>query len=84
MGGASALLGEAESLAGRSTIGPAGTGAGWDGRGTQDDGRQRRRHCGGQQALELAAGLGDSALQVQASQRLGEAYYASSDFEPVG
>ena len=27
--------------------GPAGTGAGRDGPGTQDDGRPRRRHCGG-------------------------------------
>ena len=34
----------------------------------------------GQQALELAAALGDSALQVQASYRLGQAYYAIGDF----
>ena len=32
------------------------------------------------QALELAAALGESALQVLASQRLGVAYYASGDF----
>jgi predicted ATPase/class 3 adenylate cyclase len=34
----------------------------------------------GQQALDLAAELGESALQAEASQRLGEAYYASGDF----
>ena len=34
----------------------------------------------GQQALELAAELGDSALQVQASHRLGQVYYAIGDF----
>ena len=34
----------------------------------------------GQQALELAAALGDSALQVQVSHRLGQAYAAIGDF----
>ena len=34
----------------------------------------------GQQALELAAALGDSALQVQASYHLGQVYYAIGDF----
>ena len=34
----------------------------------------------GQQALELTTALGDSALQVQASYRLGQAYYAIGDF----
>ena len=34
----------------------------------------------GQQALDLAAALGDSALQVQASHHLGQAYYAIGDF----
>jgi len=34
----------------------------------------------GQQALELAAALGDSALQVQASDRLGEVYWGIGDF----
>jgi tetratricopeptide (TPR) repeat protein len=34
----------------------------------------------GRQALELAAALGDSALQVQAAHRLGQAYWASGDF----
>jgi tetratricopeptide (TPR) repeat protein len=33
----------------------------------------------GQQALELAAALGDSALQVQASHYLGQAYFVSGD-----
>ena len=34
----------------------------------------------GRQALELAAALGESALQVQASHTLGQAYYAIGDF----
>jgi class 3 adenylate cyclase/tetratricopeptide (TPR) repeat protein len=34
----------------------------------------------GRQALELAAELGDSALQVQASHILGQAYYVIGDF----
>jgi tetratricopeptide (TPR) repeat protein len=34
----------------------------------------------GQQARELAAALGDSALQAQASYRLGQAYQAIGDF----
>jgi tetratricopeptide (TPR) repeat protein len=34
----------------------------------------------GQQALELAAALGDSALQVEASHRLGQIYSAIGDF----
>jgi tetratricopeptide (TPR) repeat protein len=34
----------------------------------------------GQQALELAAALGDSALQVEASLYLGQAYYSIGDF----
>jgi DNA-binding winged helix-turn-helix (wHTH) protein/tetratricopeptide (TPR) repeat protein len=34
----------------------------------------------GQQALELAAVLGESALQVQASDRLGEVYWSIGDF----
>jgi class 3 adenylate cyclase/tetratricopeptide (TPR) repeat protein len=34
----------------------------------------------GQQALDLAAALGESALQVEASHFLGGAYYASGDF----
>ena len=46
--------------------------------------RQTGDHDGaitaGQQALELAAALGDSALQVQASFRLGTIYFAIGDF----
>jgi len=46
--------------------------------------RNTRDHDGamavGQQALALAATLGDSALQVQASFRLGQVYYAIGDF----
>jgi class 3 adenylate cyclase/tetratricopeptide (TPR) repeat protein len=34
----------------------------------------------GQQALELATALGESALQVQASDRLGEVYWSIGDF----
>ena len=34
----------------------------------------------GRQALDLAAALGDSALQVEASLYLGQAYYAIGDF----
>ena len=34
----------------------------------------------GQQALDLAAALGDSAMQVQASHSLGQAYYFSGEF----
>jgi MalT-like TPR region len=34
----------------------------------------------GQQALELAAALGDGALQVEASHRLGQTYYDIGDF----
>jgi tetratricopeptide (TPR) repeat protein len=34
----------------------------------------------GRQALELAAELGDSALQAQASHRLGQVYWAIGDF----
>jgi tetratricopeptide (TPR) repeat protein len=34
----------------------------------------------GQQALTLAAALGDSAMQEQASHRLGQAYWAIGDF----
>jgi class 3 adenylate cyclase/tetratricopeptide (TPR) repeat protein len=34
----------------------------------------------GRQALELAAALGESALQMQASYRLGQAYHAIGDF----
>ena len=61
--------------------GPAGTGAGRDGpvySGMTGD--HDGAMAAGQQALELAAALGDSALQVQASHHLGQAYYAIGDF----
>jgi tetratricopeptide (TPR) repeat protein len=35
----------------------------------------------GQQALELAAEIGDSALQVEAAYRLGQVYYQLGDFD---
>jgi tetratricopeptide (TPR) repeat protein len=38
----------------------------------------------GQQALDLAATLGESDLQGQASQRLGEVYYTIGDFGRAG
>jgi tetratricopeptide (TPR) repeat protein len=46
-------------------------------RGRARHGRYRRA---GQQALALAAALGDSGLQEQASHNLGQAYYAVGDF----
>jgi tetratricopeptide (TPR) repeat protein len=46
--------------------------------------RQTGDHGGaivvGQQAFELAAALGESALQLEASQYLGQAYYTIGDF----
>ena len=60
--------------------GPAGTGAGRDGPVLRMTGDPDGAIAAGQQALELAAALGDSALQVQASYTLGQAYYAIGDF----
>ena len=60
--------------------GPAGTGARQYGPGTRDNGRPRRRYGGEPAALDLAVALGDSALQMQASHTLGQAYYAIGDF----
>ena len=60
---------------------PAGTGAGRDGRMySGSTGDHDGAIAAGQQALALAAALGDSALQAQASHRLGQAYYAIGDF----
>ena len=61
------------------------TGLGWDGcwpgwPGTGAHGRLRRRLAAGRQALALAVALGDSALQAEASYRLGKAYSAIGDF----
>ena len=76
-----ALLGEAEALAraldDRARLGRVLAGMANVLRLTGDpDGAI----AAGQQALELAAALGESALQVQASLRLGQAYYAIGDF----
>ena len=76
-----ALLGEAEALAraldDRARLGRVLAGMAHVLRLTGDpDGAM----AAGQQALELAAALGDSALQVQASHNLGQAYYAIGDF----
>ena len=76
-----ALLGEAEALAraldDRARLGRVLAGMARLLRTTGDsDGAM----AAGQQALALAVELGDSALQVQASYRLGQAYYAIGDF----
>jgi tetratricopeptide (TPR) repeat protein len=76
-----ALLGEAEALAraldDRGRLGRvlARTGAVLRIMGDPDGAM-----TAGWQVLELAATLGDSDLQVQASQHLGQVYYAISDF----
>jgi class 3 adenylate cyclase/tetratricopeptide (TPR) repeat protein len=76
-----ALLGEAEALAralddrarrGRVLAGMA--------RVLRTMGDADGAMAAGQQALALAAAVGDRALQVQASYRLGGAYYAIGDF----
>ena len=76
-----ALLGEAEALAraldDRARLGRVLAGMARVLRMTGDhDGAI----AAGRQALELAAALGERALQVQASHRLGQAYYAIGDF----
>jgi tetratricopeptide (TPR) repeat protein len=76
-----ALLGEAEALAraldDRARLGRVLARMAFVLRGTGDhDGAMAT----GRQALELAAALGDSALQVDASHRLGMVYYAIGDF----
>ena len=76
-----ALLGEAEALAraldDRARLGRVLAGMTDVLRVTGDhDGAM----AAGQQALELAAALGESALRVQASYNLGLAYYALGDF----
>jgi class 3 adenylate cyclase/tetratricopeptide (TPR) repeat protein len=76
-----ALLGEAEALArtlddrtrlGRVLVGMANV--------LRVTGDLDGAIAAGQQALTLTAALGESALQVQASYRLGQAYYAIGDF----
>ena len=76
-----ALLGEAEALArvldDRARLGQVLARMAQVRRVTGDlDGAM----AAGQQALELAAALGDSALQVQASYYLGQVYHAIGDF----
>ncbi|HLB78021.1 MAG TPA: AAA family ATPase, partial [Candidatus Dormibacteraeota bacterium] len=76
-----ALLGEAEALAraldDRARLGQVLAGMAMVRRITGDlDGAL----AVGQQALDLAAALGESALQVEASVALGRAYYALGDF----
>jgi class 3 adenylate cyclase/tetratricopeptide (TPR) repeat protein len=76
-----ALLGEAETLAraldDQARLGRVLAGMAQVRRVTGDhDGAI----AAGRQALELAAALGDSALQWEASHRLGEAYSAIGDF----
>jgi class 3 adenylate cyclase/tetratricopeptide (TPR) repeat protein len=76
-----ALLGEAEALAraldDRARLGRVLASMALVLRATGDlDGSI----AAGQQALDLAVALGDSALQVRASLNLAQAYYASGDF----
>jgi class 3 adenylate cyclase/tetratricopeptide (TPR) repeat protein len=76
-----ALLGEAEAWAraldDRTRLGRVLATMAWVLRTTGDhDGAM----AVSRQALALAAELGDSALQVQVSHRLGQAYYAIGDF----
>jgi tetratricopeptide (TPR) repeat protein len=76
-----ALLGEAEFLAraldDRARLGRVLAPMAWVLRATGDlDGAM----AAGRQAIELAAELGESVLQMQASQSLGEAYFAIGDF----
>jgi class 3 adenylate cyclase/tetratricopeptide (TPR) repeat protein len=76
-----ALLGEAEALAreldDRARLGRVLARTGQARRATGDhDGAM----AAGRQALDFAAALGESALQMQASYHLGQAYYAIGDF----
>ena len=76
-----ALLGEAEALAraldDQARLGRVLARIAQERRITGDaDGAM----AAGRQALELAAALGDSALQVEVSHRLGQVYYAIGDF----
>ena len=75
-----ALLGEAEALAraldDRARLGRVLAGMA----GTQANGRLRRRHGGGPAGPRARGRLGESALQMQASYFLGQAYCAIGDF----
>jgi hypothetical protein len=60
--------------------GPARTGAGQDGPGTQADmGDPASAMAAGQQALKGAVALGDRALQILASHSLGQAYHGPTE-----
>ena len=76
-----ALLGEAEALAraldDRARLGRV---LAWMAGLLRTTGDHEGAISAGQQALELATALGESALQVQASLNLGQAYYAIGDF----
>jgi tetratricopeptide (TPR) repeat protein len=76
-----ALLGEAEALAraldDRARLGRV---LAWIASLLRTTGALDGAMAAGQQALDLAAELGDSALQVEASLHLGQAYHASGDF----
>jgi class 3 adenylate cyclase/tetratricopeptide (TPR) repeat protein len=76
-----ALLGEAEALAralnDRARLGRV---LAWMASGLRLVGDYEGAMAAGQQALALAAELGDSALQVEASLHLGHAYHDSGDF----
>jgi predicted ATPase len=76
-----ALLGEAEALAraldNRARLGQVLAEKAWVFRMTGDPDAAM---VAGQQALTLAAALGDSALQEQAAHHLGQAYQALGDF----
>ena len=81
MGGASPCWARPRPWPGRSTTGP-----GWDGCWPgwamlrRQTGAQDGAIAAGRQALDLAAELGDTALQVQASYFLGQVYAAIGDF----
>ena len=60
--------------------GPAGTGAGPDGQCTQDDGRPRRRHCGGPAGPRARGRARRQRLAGASIPYLGQAYYAIGDF----
>jgi tetratricopeptide (TPR) repeat protein len=76
-----ALLGEAEALArGLDDRAWLGRVLAWRAQSLRTTGDTDGAMAAGRQALEIATALGDSALQVHASQRLGEVYYASGDF----
>jgi tetratricopeptide (TPR) repeat protein len=76
-----ALLGEAEALArGLDDRARLGRVLAQMATGLRVTGALDGASVAGRQALELAAALGESALQGQAAHRLGQVYYALGDF----